>query len=326
MPSEQPILVADIGGTHARFALSDGAGSFHDMRVMRCADFPDLAAAIEAYFEKISPEQRPTQGAIDVACPINGDHVVLTNRDWSFSIAGLSSRLGLSRLDVVNDFDAVARGIPFLSRDDFVRVGSGESVDGHPIAVLGPGTGLGVSVLVPHEGRWIPLAGEGGHVTLTAGDSAETKIVDALRRRFGHASAERALSGPGLVNLFLAIREISGMADRPVPTPSEITEQALRGTCPISMEAVAVFCRLLGTVASNLAITVNARGGVFLAGGILPRIIPYFRDSSFRQWFEEKGRFSEILKAIPTSVVVHPAPALLGLSHSINREPKSKHS
>lgn len=316
--SKRPALIGDIGGTNARFALCDRAGEYRDVRVLAGADYPSLAPAIEAYLEPLAPEGRPDRAVIDVACPIVGDHVALTNRDWAFSIEGMRAELGFDRLNIVNDFVAIARGLPFLGADDVEQIGPGTVDAAYPIVVVGPGTGLGVATLVPAGGTWIPVPGEGGHATLAAADPEEDRIVGLLRTRYGHTSAERALSGPGLVNLYRAIREIAGHTDEPVPRPDEITQHALDGTNPTAEEALAVFCRILGTVASNLAMTVNARGGVFLAGGILPRIVPFLRDSGFRRRFEEKGRLSSLLEAIPTFVVVHPMPALVGLSHLID--------
>lgn len=320
MPSKltEPLaLIADIGGTNARFARCSEDGHFVDVRVLPCAEFPSLPAAIEAYLGTVAPEFRPRRAAIDVACPVEGDYVTLTNRNWSFSIDDVRQRLGFSTLDVVNDFEAIALALPFLATGDRVQVGCGSTVERHPIVVLGPGTGLGVSTLVHVDDHWIPIPGEGGHVTLSAASDREAAIVEALRKRFGHASAERALSGPGLVNLFSALCYLDGLAIDVIPNPSEIVERGLAGTCPVAGETLAVFFRFLGTIASNLAVTLNARGGVYLAGGILPRIVENLAKSEFRKSFENKGRFSAMLRGIPTFVVTHPTPAFVGLARLI---------
>ncbi len=311
-------LLGDIGGTNARFALQVGGEAPSHVATFACKDYADLADAVRAYLQAEVGEAPPSVAAFAVAAPLTGDRVELTNSPWSFSTEGLRRRLGLERLIVVNDFTATALSIPRLDRDDLVQVGGGAPVAGAPIAVLGPGTGLGVSGLIPGEPgkapeRWVPLTTEGGHVTLAAADDRESAVLAVIRRKFGHASAERALSGPGLVNLAQALAEVEGGG--PVPeTADQITSQALSGTSPLCAAAVEMFCAMLGTVASNLALTLGARGGVFIAGGIVPKLGTAFTLSSFRRRFEEKGRFSDYLAAIPTYVIVRETVALLGLT------------
>lgn len=307
-----PRLLADIGGTTARFALQRGNRPAERFVALRGKDYPDLAAAVRAYLEHCGPLRPPRQAAFAIASPVDGDRVEMTNSPWSFSIRALRRRLGLERLLVVNDFTAVALAAPRLSRRSLVKIGPGAAARGAPIAVLGPGTGLGVSGLIPAGGGWVPLAAEGGHVTLPAADDRESEIVARLRRRFGHVSAERALSGPGLVNLYVAIAELEG---RPAPLddPAEITRRALDGGSPLCAAALTTFCAMLGGCAGDLALTLGARGGVYIAGGIVPRLAEAFARSPFRRRFEAKGRFADYLAAIPTFVVTHRSPAFLGL-------------
>lgn len=314
-----PILVADIGGTNARFGLIDGR-DIREVRILRCADHPSLEDAARTYLAAVGLAEvgapgRPRRGAFAVAGPVTSDHVAMTNLVWEFSISRVRDGLGLDGLAVINDFTAVALSVPRLARTDRRAVGGGEVKPGGVVAVLGPGSGLGVSGLVAGaDGRWSALAGEGGHVTMAATDPREAAVLEVLRGRFGHASAERVLSGPGLVNLHSALSELDGGAA--ALTPAAITESALAGDDPLCVEAVAMFCGMLGTVAGNLALTLGARGGVYIAGGIVPRLGALFDRSSFRDRFLDKGRMRAFLDPIPTFVITHELPAFLGLAEA----------
>jgi glucokinase len=201
--------------------------------------------------------------------------------------------------------------VPQLKPEDLVQIGEGSPVPRATVGVLGPGTGIGVAALVPAKEGWVAVDGEGGHVTLAAQDSREAAIIDILHRQFAHVSAERVLSGPGLVNLYDALCELAGKPAGPL-TPDHVTN-IYPGCDPQAREAVAVFCAMLGTFASNVALTFGARGGIYIMGGIVPKILPIFRQSAFRERFEMKGRYRFYLGAIPTYVVMHPTPAFLGL-------------
>ena len=315
---DAPALLADIGGTNIRLALSTG-GALSQVRILRNDDFISLADAIIYYLTEVQPGIAPATAAFAVACPVTGDRVTLTNRAWSFSIAELQARLGLKRFVVINDFTAVALAIPRLEPSHIAGVGGGRAEANHPIAVIGPGTGLGVSALVPGGGRWNALATEGGHVTLPASNEREAELVRRLRERFGHASAERALSGPGLVNLYTALAEMVG-ADPELLDAAGVSGRAAARRCPFSIAAVETFCELLGTVAGDLALTLGARGGVFIAGGVVPRLGELFRASGFRRRFESKGRMSPYVADIPTSIILTEVPAFLGLAALLEDE------
>jgi len=308
-------LVADIGGTHARFALVEG-GEVINPVVLRCADYEGPAAAAMSYLASSAPATRPERAAFAVASPIIGDRIDLTNSPWRFSIEATRNRLEMEQLAVVNDFTAVALSVRHLSAEHLLTVGGGGAVEDAPIAVLGPGTGLGVSALVPSAvagGDWAALATEGGHVTMAAATDREAEILGWLRHRFDHVSAERVLSGQGLVNLYQAIAAISGR-QAVFSTPDVISQRGLDGSCPVSREAVETFFAMMGTVAGNLALSIGARGGVFIAGGILPRMAEPFRHSGFRARFEAHGRFQAYLADIPVRLIVHPLPAFIGLA------------
>jgi glucokinase len=305
-------LVADIGGTNVRFALVDARGRLRAVRTFAVADFPGPAAAARAYLTAV--DARPHLAAFAVASPVLGDRVTLTNHPWSFSRRALQRTLGISALAIVNDFQAIALAVPGLSARALRKVGGGAMVRVAPKAVIGPGTGLGVAALVPCHGGWHSLATEGGHVTMAAFDKTEAEVLQVLGRDLGHVSAEKVLSGPGLQNLHRALSRIAGLAETPTPDPATIAERALDRSCLVCVEALGMFAAMLGTVASNLALTLGARGGVYIAGGIVPRLGAWFTRSPFRTRFESKGRFGAYLKAIPTYVVRAPEPALLGLA------------
>jgi len=303
-------LVGDIGATNARFALIDADGSPAHFASFLCEDYPGIGEAIDAYLAQTNAA-RPQRAALAVATTPNGDSVCFTNNPWAFSIEALTHRFGFSQLQVVNDFHANALALPRLSAHDVVQVGGGTVVDRAPTGVIGPGSGLGVAACVWNGERYIPLPGEGGHVTMPPADETENDVLAILRRRFDHVSAERVLSGPGLVHLYEALCELKGQRSPGIPA-AQITDAATAERDACAAEAVAMFCAMLGTVASNLALTIGARGGIYIAGGIVPRLGARFAQSRFRARFEDKGRFREYLAGVPTSVIVRHDAALLG--------------
>ncbi|MDP6603694.1 MAG: glucokinase [Rhodospirillales bacterium] len=311
---EAPGLIADIGGTNVRFALITGHGEPENTRVLKCRDFDGPFGAAESYLGALGGHGRPDRAAFAVASPVAGDTVTMTNHPWSFSIAETRERLGLEALRVVNDFAAVAMAVPYFTDLDRTPVGGGEAAPNEPIAVLGPGTGLGVSALVPAGGDWIPLSTEGGHVTMAAANAREEGVIARLRRTIGHVSAERVISGPGLVNIYQSLCALDGKPPEPNLTPDEVSARAFAAASPRASEALEMFCAMLGTVASNLALSLGARGGVYIAGGIVPKLGRAFAESGFRERFEDKGRFSDFVAAIPTFVVTRELPAFVGLS------------
>jgi glucokinase len=308
-------MIADIGGTNVRFALVTDSASIVEVKRLRCADYPTLIDACEAYLREVAVAERPRHAALAVASPVVSDRVRMTNHVWSFSIEETRRQLQLESLDVINDFIAVALGIPHLSAADVRKVGGGEADPRATIAALGAGTGLGMAGLVRTSGGGrIPVSSEGGHVTLAAFDDREAAILAILRRHLGHVSAERVLSGPGIVNLYRGIAELEGVPADPEMTPAICTQRAIEGSCPTSVATLEVFCAMLGMVAADLALTYDARGGVFIGGGIVPQLGDAFAASGFRRRFEDKGRFGPYLAAIPTSVITRTHPAFAGLA------------
>ena len=320
-----PRLVGDIGGTNARFAWVDQPGAAPaDMATYAAADFPTLLDAMKRYLAEHG-KPAPRWCAIGIANPVVGDRVQMTNHHWSFSISQVQRELGAQRFLVVNDFTALALSLPLLGPGDLRQVGGSQPVAGAPCGLIGPGTGLGVSGLVPTlaGGATIPLNGEGGHVSLPAADDRDAAVIGQLRARFGHVSAERAVSGPGLVNLYLAVCALDGAAPQPYEA-ADVARQAICGDDPQCREALTLFCAFLGCVAGNLALTLGARGGMFIGGGIVPKLGDAFVQSPFRERFDSKGRFRDYLAPIPVYVVQATAPGLLGAARALDALPETQ--
>lgn len=309
-----PRLIADIGGTNARFALVSNGGPEAEV-VLACADYPDIISAVEYYLLTVGAlagPRRPVEAALAIAGPITGDIVRMTNHVWQFSASQTRERLGLRRLIVLNDFTALAMAVRHLPAPELEQIGGGRPIPNMPLAVIGPGTGLGVSGLIPAGAHWIPLQGEGGHVTLSVMNEREMAMLEQLYQRFSHVSAERVLSGPGLVNLYDALCAIEGVVPE-VVTPPEITRRAQEASCRLCLETVNIFCGLLGTMAGNLVLTLGAIGGAYVGGGIVPSLGRMFASSPFRDRFEDKGRYADYLARVPTYVIRSELPALTGL-------------
>ena len=310
-------LIADIGGTNARFALLDG-DEHRDEQVLACADYPDVVTAAEHYLTQVGASaagKRPREAAMAIAGPITSDIIRMTNHVWQFSAARVRQQLGLSRLIFLNDFTALAMAVRHLPQHELEPIGGGRPVPNGVIALIGPGTGLGVSGLIPSGEHWIPLQGEGGHVTLSVMNEREIAVLTHLHQRFSHVSAERVISGPGLVNLYEALCAL----DRVVPEtllPKEITRRASEASCIHCMEAVSMFCALFGTLAGNLVLTLGAVGGLYIGGGVVPHFGRLFNSSPFRDRFEDKGRYVEYLAAVPVYLIKSALPAFVGLARS----------
>ena len=310
-------LLADIGGTNARFALEAGPGDIGGLRTLACADFPRFEDAVHTYLEVAG--KRVRHAVIAIANPVDGDAIKMTNHHWAFSIEAARRELGLDTLLVVNDFTALAMSLTVMTPADLAQVGGGAARPGSAIGRVGAGTGVGVSGLVPAEGRWTPLHSEGGHVAFSPMDERELEVLRYCWRRYDHVSAERFVSGPGLA----LIREALA-ASRCLPVdlslePAEIVARALDSGDALCREAVDCFCGMLGTVAANLAVTLGAQGGVYIGGGVVPRLGAYFAASPFRARFERKGRFSAYTAQIPTWLITASTPALLGASSILDQ-------
>jgi len=318
-----PRLLGDVGGTNARWAWQAAPGAaLTPVQVLACGDYPTIEACLRAF---LAAHGLPTPRAVafGIATAVTGDAVQMTNHPWRFSIEALAASIGTERLVVLNDFEALAHAVPVLPGSELIDVGRGKAVAGANLAVIGPGTGLGVSGLVADgHGDWRVIVGEGGHVTLPAATAREASLLAVLRERFGHVSAERALSGPGLVNLYEAICTLDGESPAALE-PADVLARAVANGVPADpqcAEALNTFAALLGNAAGNLALTLGARGGVFIGGGIVPRLGARFAALPFRERFESKGRFRGYLETIPTRVIVADAPALLGAARVLDRD------
>ena len=319
--SSFPRLMGDVGGTNARFAVQEAPGAQPTQVVTYpVAEYANFDDCLEAYVGQLACA-RPRQAAVGIANPIVGDSVKMTNFHWAFSIEAVRQELGFDRLLLVNDFTALALSLPMLQPEHLRRIGTGGSVDPKgAVGLIGPGTGLGVSgLLLDTAGHTVPLGGEGGHVSLAPANAREDRVVAALRDKFGHASAERALSGMGLVNLYEALCTIDGVAAKPLD-PAGVTGAATAGSDARCVEAVEIFFGLLGSVAGNLALTLGARGGMYIGGGIIPRLGDWIDRSTFRERFISKGRFRDYLDGIPTFLIhAETSPALIGAANALDQ-------
>lgn len=307
-------IIADIGGTNARFALVNDNAVISNVEVLPCADYASPAEAAQTYLKRIGA--KPEAGAFAVATALDGtDSVAMTNHVWAFSINKTCADIGLKRLKVINDFAALANAVPYLTDADKYQVGGGEVRSGMPIAIIGPGTGLGVAGIVFADGKPVVIPTEGGHVTMPSGTPREFELFEWLRNsKYHHISAERVISGKGLVNLYNAVCGVDGLS-LPERTPAEISKAGIDGSCKACAEVVDLFCHFLGVAAGNLALSMGAGGGLYIAGGIVPQLGDYFKTSRFRESYLSKGRFREYLERIPTFVITHPYPGLEGLKN-----------
>jgi len=312
---DSPRLLADVGGTNARFALELAPGQFEAVKVLACGDHATFADALRAYLAMpaVAAHGEVAHAAVAIANPVDGDQIRMTNHHWQFSIEAVRREVGLETLLVVNDFYALARSLPHLPDADKVQVGGGTARAGAPLGLLGAGTGLGVSGLIPAGNSWIALNSEGGHVGFSPANPLEVDILQFAWREFEHVSSERFLSGAGVELIYRALAHIQGESVENLSAP-EISRRALAGECALSEQVVEVFCGMLGCAAGNLAVTLGAQGGVYIGGGIVPRLGERFAQSCFRERFEKKGRFASYLSQVPTYVITAEYPAFLGVS------------
>jgi len=310
-------LIADVGGTNIRLALVDlSNGDITAIKKYLCADYPAITDVIKLYLNQVN--HRVDSACIAIACPTDEDLIQMTNHAWSFSKSAVKQELGFNDFVVINDYTAISLSIPALKDDQKIKIGGGDAEAGKPIAVYGPGTGLGVAHLIRHCHEWISLPGEGGHVSFAPQNLLETHVLKHLQKKYGHVSVERILSGPGLVNLYQAIAIYQGITPEPYEA-SDITSKALDKQCSICQESLAQFCRIMGSFGGNLALTMSTYGGVYIAGGIIPRFIEYFSKSEFRTQFEAKGRFNHLIQRIPVYVITEEQPGLIGASVNLRQ-------
>jgi len=317
-------LLADVGGTNARFALArPGAGELDHSVSYAVSDFPDLYGALRRYLAEVAERQAiasmPVAACLAVACPVRGDRLRFTNNHWTVERSRVGDMLGGAEVALINDFAAVGHAVTGLGVGDWRQFGGGEPESGRPIAVLGPGTGLGACSLIPVRGGYVVVEGEGGHADFAPVDPTEIAVLQLLSTRFGRVSIERVLSGGGLVNVYHALAQLEGVA--PVhKSPAAITAAAQAAADPVAQRTLGLFCSVLGSVAGNMALHLGAQGGVYIAGGIAPRILPLLEGGEFRRRFEAKGRYRDYLAPVPLRVVLKENLGLLGAMRYLDRE------
>lgn len=317
--SSGPLVVADIGGTNARFGWVERAGQGADhVLTLSTAEFAGPGEAMQHYLDQLPPVIRHGARAQGLragwalATAVEGDRIEMTNNHWRFSRRDEAQRLALRALEVFNDFEALACALPHLRPTQWRGWDARTPSLQGPLAVIGPGTGLGVAGVVPTPGGWVALPGEGGHMTLAAHDDFEAELLAVARQQWPHVSGERFLSGIGLPLLHECVCRVSGVAYQAL-SARDIVSEGLRGPSP-ARRTLDVFCAMLGGYAGNAALTLGARGGVFIGGGLVPRLGDFFFDSEFRKRFEHKGRFSTYLQDIPTVLITDTLAALHGVS------------
>lgn len=316
-------LVGDMGGTHARFGLvSPGSSRPERVRVFDCGDYPGPEQAIASYLRQTG-QARPSEACLAVAAPVTGAQVAMTNNHWHFDARALERNLGFQRCRLINDYTAMALGVLQVPEAQRVSLGGGRPAPDRPILVLGPGTGLGMSALVPAGQHWWPLATEGGHVDFAPADELETQVARRLAQRYGRVSVERVLSGQGLVDVYRALSELAGQPAW-LESPEQVSAAAIARTDEQAVATLSRFCNALGRVAGNAVLTLGAYGGVYLCGGILPAILDFFLASGFRAAFEQKGRMRPLLEATPVQVVLDGQTGLYGAAVALDHPGVSK--
>ena len=311
-------VIADVGGTNIRLAVLDiTTAEITKVREYPCAQFITLDAALAQYFTTL---HEPVDNVcIGIACPVENDLVIMTNLNWQFSQKALKQKLSLKTLYVINDYTAISLAVPFVTESQKIKVGGGSEVPNSIKAIFGPGTGLGVSHLIKQNEKWVSLDGEGGHTSFAPNTSQQADVLLLLQEQFGHVSAERLLSGQGLVNIYHSLCRLAGKQPEYFEA-ADITQSALNNKCDVAKQTLTLFCQAMGGFAGNLALSLDCKGGVYIAGGIVPRFVEFFQNSEFRTFFEAKGRFKEYLQTIPTYLITHENPGLLGASVYLRQE------
>ncbi len=315
-PSEQalpfPILIGDIGGTNARFAIVESADKeAGEPRIVQTASYATIDDAILAVLD--GQPVRPRSAVLAVAGPVEGEEIALTNCPWVVRPKQMFSTIGLSDILVLNDFEAQALAVVALGDEHMEKIGPGEPEEGAGRVVLGPGTGLGVAGLVHALGRWIPVPGEGGHMDIGPRSPRDFEVFPHIEKLEGRISGEQILCGRGLVNTYRAVAKADGKTPK-LTQPAQVTAAALEGSDPIAEEALELFVTCLGRTAGDLALIFKSKGGVYLTGGIAQKIVPALKKGNFREAFEDKAPHRELMRSMPVYVITHPLAALAGLA------------
>jgi len=316
--AKNSLLIGDIGGTNARFAIADARGTgFSKLQTLQCDDYESAEDAIKHYLKAVRAGA-PSAICLAAAGPIIDKRVRFTNNHWQIDAVELSADFGIDTVRLLNDFEAIAYSIPFLAAADCMPIGLPEPkpLDGHHymVGILGPGTGLGAVGLLKFGDLYLPIAGEASHAGFAPETQVQLDILSKLRQRFDRVSIERLVSGPGLENIDWALTTIHA-AKRQPRGPAEIFQAAIDNSDRLATEAVQMFFEILGQVAGDLALTLGARDGIFIAGGIAKRYPDLLRGSAFRAGFERKGRHRSLMERVPTQLIMHDQPGLLGAAY-----------
>ncbi len=318
MAQNADLLVADIGGTNARFAISDGDGALHELRVLHAAKFPKIEEAVAAYFAELK-RPRPRQACFAVACPAKGAEIKLTNSSWRFVKEELRQQFQFERFVVINDFEALAASVPVLKGPQLAELRPGDPDPASVSLVIGPGTGLGVGAYVPAgKTAWAVISGEGGHIGFAPNTPQEIRLWQRMREKYGRVSAERVLNGAGLVNVYRFMADEAGQQAGEIDAP-EISRRALAGE-EVAINTVLMFFDMLGSVTGDLALAFGSRGGVYIGGGITPKLLEFARRSKLVERFLDKGRVAAILQSMPICVILEERAALYGVRRQFDRE------
>lgn len=310
-------LIADIGGTNIRIAQANALSDakYTDIETYQCAKFSSLADVLSLYIESKNIADTCINACLAIACPTDNDVISMTNLPWQFSQKELVKTLNLNSLSMINDYTAIAMAIPLLNDSQKVKIGGGEAVAGKPISVCGPGTGLGVANLIPitigDKNQWHCVSGEGGHVDFAPVGELEIAVLRYINTIKDRVSYEQLLSGYGIEQIYQALANHDDEEEAPL-SAQEISQRGIEKTCIICQQTMLIFCQALGGFAGNLALIMNSQGGVYIAGGIVPRFIDFLKASKFRERFESKGRLSHITQQAPTYVITEAQPGLLG--------------
>ncbi|HLX53654.1 MAG TPA: glucokinase [Aquella sp.] len=315
-----PRLISDIGGTNARFSLEVKPFEYESTKVFACRDFKTLSDVINEYLQQIGMKGKVKNAALALPTPVVDDSIFMVNSPWqTFSQSQTRTETGFENLIFLNDWHAMALSVPHIGEEHLVRVGGTDNPDvSKPKLVIGPGTGLGMASLIRHPlGEYLAIASECGRSSFPPVNEEEIELWNFVKKRFSHVSAERFLSGPGLQLIYEGLCNIHNKEINILPNPAEITQKGVLGEDWLCKQTVDIFCRMFGTVTSNLAVMLNSFGGVYIGGGIIPKMLDYFIRSEFRSRFEDKGRYRPFLVKMPIYVITHELPAFLGSSHAM---------
>lgn len=324
-------LVADIGGTNARFALvKEHSLELEHIHTLQCADYDNIDGACLDYLQRVEQHlERPIeQGCFALACPVYGQHIKLTNNHWQFTREEVCTRVGLKQIKLINDFTAQSLAMLHINESELIEIPSQQASAAQAIQeyapgrdraklVIGPGTGLGVGGLIPANGSWVPLSSEGGHTGFAPKDDTDLIIFKALKAQYGRVSNERILSGQGILDVYRILCEHEQQTAS-ASSPADVLNSALDNRDAVAVQTMDRFCLTLGRVVGNDVLILGAQGGVYLCGGILPRMVDFLLNSGFREALENKGRFSEYMQQIPVWLNVCEQPGLLGSAAALN--------